>query len=357
VVPQGWFVPVTPGTRHVTIGGAIAADVHGKNHHRDGAFCLHVPSLRLLTPGGLRTIGPDREPDLFWSTAGGMGLTGIVVDATVRLRPIETSRILVDTDRTPDLDSVLALMADTDDRYHYSVAWIDLVARGRSLGRSVLTRGEFAPADRLPACGDPLAFNPRVRLVAPPIVPSSLLNTASIRAFNQAWYHHAPRQRRDELQTIGQFFHPLDSVAGWNRLYGRRGVLQWQPVVPFGAEKVLQGIVEDLSRSGCPSFLTVLKRFGPADRGPLSFPMPGWTLNVDIPAGGEELGPLLDDLDARVADAGGRVYLAKDSRMRPELVPVMYPRLDEWRAIQRAVDPEGVLCSDLARRLRLLAPR
>ncbi|MEJ7585079.1 MAG: FAD-binding oxidoreductase [Acidimicrobiales bacterium] len=356
LVPRGWFVPVTPGTKFVTVGGAVASDIHGKNHHRYGSWCDHVSELTLLTPadGPLRA-GPDRDPDLFWATAGGMGLTGVMVDATVNLTPIETSRLVVDTDRTADLDDVMALMESGDADYPFSVAWIDLVATGASIGRSGLTRGRFARREELDsrAASLPLAFAPRAVAAVPPVVPPRLLNRSSIRAFNEVWYRKAPVHRREELQSITRFFHPLDLVQDWNRLYGRPGFLQWQFAVPLAAGETLRRIVETLSGVACPSFLSVLKRFGPANPGPISFPGPGWTLALDLPTVVDGLGPLLDRLDEEVVDAGGRVYLAKDSRLRPELLGAMYPRLDEWRKVRDRVDPTGVLRSDLSRRLGL----
>ncbi len=356
LVPRGWFVPVSPGTRFVTVGGAVASDIHGKNHHRVGSWCDHVPELTLLTPAdGPVTIGPDRDPELFWATAGGMGLTGVIVDATIDLTPIETSRLLVDTDRTADLDEVMSLMESGDADYPYSVAWIDLVANGSSLGRSVLTRGRFARRDELTgsAARDPLAYAPQVVAGVPPIVPSGLLNRASIRAFNELWYRIAPARRRDEVQEIPRFWHPLDLVRNWNRLYGGHGVVQWQCVVPLEAGDALRRVVAGLADAKVPSFLSVLKRFGPANPGPLSFPGPGWTLSLDIPATVDGLGALLDRLDLEVVAVGGRIYLAKDSRLRPELVGDMYPRLEEWRAVRERADPGGVLRSDLSRRLGL----
>jgi decaprenylphospho-beta-D-ribofuranose 2-oxidase len=284
-----------------------------------------------------------------------MGLTGIILDATVRLQRIETSRLVVDTDRTVDLDTTLALMESGDAGYEYSVAWIDLMAKGRAAGRSILGRGRFATLDELPRAdhGDPLGFAPATVATVPRIVPTSLVNPATVKLFNEAWYRKAPKRRRDELQTIGAFFHPLDLVDRWNRVYGPEGLLQWQFVVPLEAVDELRAIVAQLSSSGCPSFLAVLKRMGPGNPGPLSFPMEGWTLAFDVAAGDPSLGDLLDRLDERVVEAGGRLYLAKDSRMRPELLGAMYPRLDEWLAIRRRVDPDGVLISDLARRLHL----
>jgi decaprenylphospho-beta-D-ribofuranose 2-oxidase len=356
LVPQGLFVPVTPGTRYVTVGGAIAADIHGKNHHRKGSWCDHVVSLRLqLADGEVVEIGPDLDAELFWATAGGMGLTGVVVDATFACPRVGSSRLLVDTDRAANLDAVVDLMATGDHAYDYSVAWIDLMATGAAMGRSVLTRGRFAASEEAAAAGatDPFDYRAGVLVQAPPLVPPGLLNRWSIRAFNEVWFRKAPVRRRDELQTIPQFFHPLDMVGGWNRMYGPRGFLQWQFVVPFGAEEDLRRIVEELSSAGCTSFLAVLKRFGPGNAGPLSFPMEGWTLALDIPTGVPGLGPLLDRLDEVVVATGGRVYLAKDSRMRPELLSTMYPRLDEWRAVRHRVDPGGRLQSDMARRLRL----
>ncbi|HEY6415913.1 MAG TPA: FAD-binding oxidoreductase, partial [Acidimicrobiales bacterium] len=364
IVPQGWFVPVTPGTRHITVGGAIAADVHGKDHHATGSFGAHVQSLVLGLPDGTRhTLSPDDEADEFWATCGGMGLTGTVVEATIRLHPIETSLLRVDTDRVPDLDTLLTLLSEGGRRHRYSVAWVDFLARGSSLGRSVLVQGDFARRDEIAdprpsrfrgRTQDPLAYRPAPPLPAPRAVPGGVLNKGSILAFNELWYRLHPRKRRDELQSISRFFYPLDLVDGWNRMYGPRGFLQWQCMLPFGTEDVLRQIVEALAEHRAPSFLAVLKYFGAADPAPLTFAGPGWTLALDVPTTDPTLAPLLDRLDDRVAEAGGRLYLAKDSRLRPELLPVMYPRLDEWRAVRNRLDPDRRLNSDLARRLRLL---
>jgi decaprenylphospho-beta-D-ribofuranose 2-oxidase len=248
-------------------------------------------------------------------------------------------------------------MSSGDAGHRYSVAWIDCLAQGRALGRSVLTRGDHARLDELPAAArqDPLRFHPASRLSVPAFVPG-LVNRTTARFFNEAWFRKA-KSHATTIEPITGFFHPLDAVRSWNRLYGPRGFVQYQFVVPFSAGAVVEGILERLSSLRLPSFLAVLKRFGPADPGPLSFPMPGWTLALDLPARVGGLAVFLDALDELVAGAGGRVYLAKDGRLRPDLLAHMYPRLGEWMAVRDRVDPHGVLQSDLARRLRLTGQR
>ncbi|MEU3758046.1 FAD-binding oxidoreductase [Streptomyces albogriseolus] len=356
LLPLGWFVPVTPGTRYVTVGGAVGADIHGKNHHVSGSFSRHVLSFELLTADGqVRTVVPGTP--LFEATAGGMGLTGVILTATVRLQPVRTSWMTVDTERASDLDDLMARLADTDHRYRYSVAWIDLLARGRATGRAVLTRGDHAPLDALPRSArvrrEPLSFRTSRLPAAPSFVPEGLLSRTTVGLFNELWYRKAPRARTGELQRIPAFFHPLDGVPHWNRIYGRGGFVQYQFVVGHGREDTLRRIVRRISERRCPSFLAVLKRFGDADPGWLSFPAPGWTLALDIPASLPGLGAFLDELDEEVAGAGGRVYLAKDSRLRPDLLAAMYPRLDDFRSLRAELDPRGVFTSDLSRRLRL----
>ncbi len=352
LVPTGHFVPVTPGTRYVSVGGAIAADVHGKNHHRDGTFGCHVVSLDLLTADGtVRTIGPRRDPALFWATVGGMGLTGVILAAVVRLRPVESGRMRVDTERLEDLDALMARMRETDAEVGYSVAWIDTLATGRHLGRSVLTTGEHATADEVSA-RDRWQVPRGPRVAAPPVVPAHLVSRPTVRAFNEVWFRRAPRHREGEIQSIAAFFHPLDMVSGWNRLYGAAGFVQYQLVLPDSAETELPRLLERIVRAGHPSFLSVLKRFGPSNPGMLSFPVQGWTLALDVPRH-PLLASLLRELDARVAEHGGRVYLAKDSRLSPAMFAQMYPRIEDFRRVLAEVDPDGVFCSDLSRRLRM----
>jgi decaprenylphospho-beta-D-ribofuranose 2-oxidase len=355
LLPLGLFVPVLPGTRQVTVGGAIGADIHGKNHHVKGSFGNHVVAIDLLTAdGSVRTLTPDGDPVLFWATVGGMGLTGVILRATIRAAHVETAFFAVDTERTRDLDDLMSRLQADDDEYTYSVAWIDLVARGASLGRAVLTRGRSATRAQLPAKlrDRPYHFAPRSLFTAPDIFPSGLLNKATVSAFNEVYYRAAPVAQRGAIQGIGPFFHPLDIAKGWNRIYGPRGFLQYQFLVPFGEEDAMRRAVEKLAAAGAASFLAVLKRFGPGNSGLLSFPSAGWTLALDIPIT-PDLGRLLDELDELVLAAGGRLYLAKDSRATAETVQAMYPRIDEWRAVREQVDPKGIFTSDQARRLSL----
>ncbi|MFF0158903.1 FAD-binding protein [Streptomyces sp. NPDC005263] len=358
LLPLGWFVPVAPGTRYVTVGGAIGADIHGRNQHVSGSFSRHVLSLELLTADGeVRTV--RRGTPLFDATTGGMGLTGVILTATVQLQPVETSLMSVDTERARDLDDLMARLTATDHRYRYSVAWIDLMARGTATGRGVLTSGDHAPLEALPRTArrrrQPPAFRP-ARLLpasAPVFLPEGLLSGTTVGLFNELRYRTAPRARTGELQSISGFFHPLGGVPHWNRIHGGGGCVQYQFVVGRGQEDAVRRIVRRVSERRCPSFPAVLKRFGDADPGWLSFPVPGWTLALDIPAGLPGLGAFLDELDEEVATAGGRVCLAKDSRLRPDLLTAMYPRLDDFRALRAELDPRGVFTSDLSRRLAL----
>jgi decaprenylphospho-beta-D-ribofuranose 2-oxidase len=259
----------------------------------------------------------------------------------------------VDTVRTADIDETMAVLAEHDRAFGYTVAWSDSLARGARLGRSVVTSGDFAvPAD-LPAGADPFEFRPGARLGVPPWMPPGLINRYSVALANEAYYRKAPRTRQGELQTIGTFFHPLDGIRNWNRVYGPGGFRQYQYVLPFGQEAAVRRSFELVSRARAASFVTVLKRFGEGDPGLLSFPVPGWTLALDVPARTRGLAGLLAALDRLVVEAGGRVYLAKDSRVPAEVLAEMYPRLAEFRKLREVVDPAGILASDLSRRLAL----
>ena len=357
IVPHGFFVPVTPGTRFITVGGAIASDVHGKGHHRDLTFGHHVRSLDIvLADGSERTVGPDIESDLFWATVGGMGLTGVITRATFNLLRIETNRCLVETQRLPDLDALIAAMSDGDADHRYSVAWVDLAKKGSTVGRSVLERGDHATLEDLAehapkALRDPLGFMPGSLLSVPPV--PNVMNRLAVRTFNELWFRKSPKQHIG-TPTLTGFFHPLDGIGDWNRFYGANGFLQYQFVVPFQAVDTLRDIVDRVVANGNASVISVLKRFGAKSGGFLSFPKPGWTLTFDLAAGVPGLGPLLAELDQLIVDAGGRHYLAKDSHTTPDIIRAGYPRLDAWKTIRRNVDPDGRWVSDQARRLDLL---
>ncbi|WP_432114138.1 FAD-binding oxidoreductase [Streptomyces sp. S1] len=355
LLPLGRFVPVVPATRYVTVGGAIAADVHGGNQHVAGSFGRHVVSLELLTADGeVRTVLPGTP--LFDATTGGLGLTGVILSAVLRLPAVETSLMTVDTERARDLDALLALLADGDHRYAHSTARVDLLARGAATGRAVLTRGNPTLYDALPrrhpARRAPLVFRPARLPAPPPYVPGGLLGASAV-LFPALWYQAGSRAATGRLRPLSGVFHPLDAVPHWNRLYGPEGSVPYRFVLPYGREEVLRGIVRRIADRRWPLPPAVLKRFGPGGPGLLSFPLPGWSLALDLPTGLPGLGAFLDALDEEVADAGGRVCLAGDARARPEVAAATYPRLGEFRALRAALDPRSVLVSDLSRRLGL----
>ncbi|AYF76718.1 FAD-binding oxidoreductase [Nocardia yunnanensis] len=357
VLPQGLWVPVLPGTRQVTVGGAIASDIHGKNHHSHGSFGNHVLALDLLTAdGAVRTLTPDGpEAELFWATVGGMGLTGIIVRARVRMKHTETAYFLVDNDRTDSLDETMELLTGgSDDGYEYSMSVPDTISTGAKLGRAGFSRGSLATLDQLPAKlrRNPLKFDAPQLFTVPDVFPNGMVNNLTTRLAAEVAYRFYPKRSRGRIQNLTQFYHPLDLMGEWNRAYGQRGFLQYQFSMPYGAEAQLAEAVRAIAHSGHRSFLNVFKRMGASNPAPLSWPHPGFMLSLDFPLK-PGLGEFCAELDQRVLDAGGRLYFAKDSRTTPDMVRAMYPRLDEWRRVRDTVDPEGVFVSDLARRLRL----
>lgn len=352
-------LPVVPGTGHVTLGGAIASDVHGKNHHRDGAFARHVVAISLCTPAeGLLEVSPECDGELFYATLGGMGLTGVIAEAALRVEPLPSGWVAEDVDRTDDLDQTLAAMTG-DDGHRYSVAWLDLLAGGGGYGRAVISRADPLPASAAPPSGrrdDARALERRVRagrsLGVPRGLPS-VLRAGRVRDFNALRWRRSPRRARGRPQTLARYLFPLDSLERWNRLYGPAGLIQYQFVVPDGQETALMRCFAIVRERRLPVYLAVFKRFGDAFGGPLSFPLAGWTLAIDIPAGAPGLHDALASLDAVVAGCGGRVYLTKDARMSADALRAMYPQLDRFAAQRERADPGGVLRSDLARRLEL----
>ncbi|WP_425440478.1 FAD-binding protein [Prauserella shujinwangii] len=356
-LPHGLWVPVLPGTRQVTVGGAIGSDIHGKNHHTAGSFGNHVVSMELLTADGtVHTLTPDGpEADLFWATVGGNGLTGIILRATIAMTHTETAYFVADLDRTADLDETIALFSDgSDDRYDYSSAWFDSISTGRNLGRAAFGRGSLAKLEDLPPKlrANPLKVDAPQLATLPDVFPNGLANKLTFSAIGELYYRKTPKRARGVIQNLTQFYHPLDLFGEWNRAYGPKGFLQYQFIVPFAAEDEFRRIVRRIAESGHVSFLNVFKRFGEGNRAPLSFPMPGWNICVDFPIK-EGLGRFCRELDEAVLAMGGRLYTAKDSRTGPAEFARMYPRLDEWRKIRQSVDPDGVFKSDMARRLEL----
>jgi decaprenylphospho-beta-D-ribofuranose 2-oxidase len=355
-LPFGLWVPVLPGTRQVTVGGAIASDIHGKNHHTAGSFGNHVVSMDLLTASGdVRRLEPDgADAELFWATVGGIGLTGIILRATVRMTKTETAYFVADTERTANLDETIERFSDgSDEAYDYSSAWFDSISTGAKLGRAALGRGSLARLDELPATlrANPLKFDAPTLIDLPDVFPNGLANKLSFSAIGELYYRKT-KNKKGQIQNLTAFYHPLDLFGDWNRAYGSKGFLQYQFIVPLAAEAEFRAIVRDIAASGHVSFLNVFKKFGEGNRAPLSFPMPGWNICVDFPIV-DGLGAFCRSLDERVLAMGGRLYTAKDSRTDAATFAAMYPRLDEWRKVRDGVDPEGVFASDMARRLQL----
>ena len=348
LVPRGWMVPVVPGTQHVTVGGAIAADIHGKNHGVSGTFGAHVEALGLLTSAG-EVLELTPESDACQATLGGMGLTGVILWARVRMHAVSSPFLSVDTDRVDGLDDALAALRAPGGPHR--VAWLDLL--GSRPGRGVVTRAEHLERTD-PVSHRSGAATVAARATVPARWPGGALRASTIQAFNELWFRRAPVRERGHIESIGAHLFPLDVLADWTRLYGRRGFVQYQLVVPFGEERVVQLVIERLGWARVPCILAVLKDFGPANGAPLSFPIEGWTLTLDLPRAASGLEALLDSFDQLVAGAGGRVYLAKDARMRPETLAAMYPRLGEWREVREGLDPARLWRSDLALRTGLL---
>ncbi|WP_159589034.1 FAD-binding oxidoreductase [Chelativorans xinjiangense] len=343
-VPKGWFLPVTPGTRFVTLGGAIANDVHGKNHHRAGSFGHHVRRLELLRSDGTRiACSPNESADWFAATIGGCGLTGVILWAEIALRRVPGPAMEVDTLRFSGVDEFLELSRASHNSHEYTVAWIDALNPGRDGARGLFFRSNFA-ADQRPVAA------PRPKPGLPFTPPVSLLPKPAVRLFNTAT-RRWPRRSRQYVHYERSFY-PLDAVPNWNRLFGRRGFYQYQCVVPYSAAEAIGELIARVARAGEGSFLSVLKVFG--DHKPvgwLSFPRPGLTLALDFPDRGERTLKLLDTLDEITAEAGGAVYPAKDARMDAQTFQRGFP---SWRRLEDYRDP--AICSDFWRRVAVPQP-
>lgn len=346
VIPKGWFIPVTPGTSYVTVGGAIASDVHGKNHHISGTFSEHVISFKIiLGTGEICDVSRTLLPDLFIATCGGMGLTGIIISATIQLKPIQSSRIVQTTIKASCLEEICEKFEENRGS-SYSVAWIDCLANGAQLGRSLLTLGEHAQDNTLEVVKTK-------SLNIPFMMPSSLLNHYSIKCFNSLYYHKTLSSNKEITLAFDSYFYPLDSIKNWNLLYGAAGFVQYQFVLPkvagvLGLKKILKKIVD----SGNGSFLAVLKAFGKSNANLLSFPMEGYTLALDFKISDKTIA-LLKELDGMVLDMGGRIYLSKDALMSESTFKKIYPNWTCFEEIRSKYGSHGKFSSDQSRRLGL----
>jgi decaprenylphospho-beta-D-ribofuranose 2-oxidase len=341
-LPRGFFTPVTPGTEYVTLGGMVAADVHGKNHHRAGCFGNHVRAVRMrVADGRIVECSREVEPDLFRATVGGMGLTGHILEVEFPLIRVPSPWIVMETERIEDIDQFIAGLKAAGAQWPYTLGWIDCLSRGKGLGRGILMRGRFAEAAEAPAHPP----RPMLRLAVPFVLPDWVVGPWSVRAFNWLWYHrHVPRVKRGVVSPEW-FFYPLDFIAHWNRMYGSRGFTQYQCVVPDSAgHGAARRFLELLTARGGASFLCVIKDCGPEGFGLLSFPRPGVSIALDIKIN-DGTQSLVDALNELVIAEGGRIYLAKDALTRPEHFQKMEPRLPQWTRIRRQWDPAGRLRS------------
>ena len=353
-LPAGWFPAVVPGTRQVSLGGCVAADVHGKNHHRDGSFGDHLLGLELFTATDRVSCSPVAAPELFRATVGGMGLTGVIGEVALRLRKVSSASIIARHQVAPDLDSLVRYLVEPEYDDHYTVAWLDCFARGAELGRGIVISGHHAEPEELPPGlrARPFALSPPRELSLPVNLPGWVLGSLTGQTFNEVYFRRQAGRRGSFVIDCDRFFFPLDALNHWYRLYGRRGFLQYQSVL--GGTQAAAGVrrlLERLQRAGCYSLLAVLKRLGPGNSNPLSFPREGYTLALDIPRRALPDLSLLADLDRITLEHGGRVYLAKDACLNARSFRTMYPDYPRWLQVKRTVDPDNIFSSSLARRL------
>ncbi len=351
--PKGWLPMICPGTKFVTIGGAIANDIHGKAHHIDGSFVNCVISFTiLLADGTVLTASRTENEDLFWANFGGLGLLGVILTATIRLRKIETTYFKQKSVVIKDLDHMLEALDKYDHEYNYSVAWIDALAKGKKLGSGVLTLGNAAKLSELPekVKANPLKLHATGKLAVPFFLPSFVLNGLTVRILNRviAFVQNSPK----EFVHYEKFFFPLDAINNWNKGYGKRGFIQYQFVIPEeNGKQNLKEILEMIAASGCTPFLNVFKRMGDG-QGILSFPFKGYTLAIDFPVT-KKLLEFTPKLDAKVLAAGGRLYLGKDALLNETMFKEMYPEYKQWLSIKKKYDPSGEFSSNISRRLGL----
>ena len=355
IVPQGWFLPVTPGTKFITIGGAVASDIHGKNHHVDGAFSKHVIDLMLmLSNGETITCNKNKNADLFEATCGGMGLTGIIVSAKFQLKKIETSYINEKKIRVDNLEELINLF-ELNKHYTYSVAWIDCLKKGKGFGRSVLMLGEHAKLNELnnEQAKNPLALPKKKSITFPVNLPSFVLNNFTVKLFNYLFYHKNFKKEKDSIIPYEPFFYPLDAILHWNKGYGKKGFIQYQFVVPMENKEGLITILKKINEKGWGSFLAVLKTFG-EQTDLISFPIAGYTLALDFPVR-NGLFNFLDELDEIVLQCGGRIYLSKDARMKAKTFWDGYSNSKQFTSVIEKYNPQTKFHSVQSSRLSITA--
>jgi decaprenylphospho-beta-D-ribofuranose 2-oxidase len=347
-LPRGWFTPVSPGTRFVTLGGMVAADVHGKNHHRDGCIGEHVRQLSLrVADGRIVNCSRDQESDLFHATLGGMGLTGHILEVTLQLARVSSPWIFQQAERVPDIDAFVDRLKSAARDWPMTVGWIDGVASGPRLGRGVLLCGRWAEPHEAASAFPEL----RPTIALPFDLPRGVLNPAVVRLFNSAYYRRHSRERAQSIVSPEAFLYPLDAIGAWNRAYGHRGFVQYQCVLPeSGGGRAVRAFVELVARHGRASFLSVIKDCGPEGRGTLSFPMAGMSIALDIPYDGGTQA-LVDEMNRMVIEQGGRIYLAKDALTRADDFRAMEPRLERFLDVRRNWDPSGRIRSAQSVRL------
>lgn len=353
-LPRGFFPPVVPGTQFVTVGGALGNNIHGKNHHLEGCWGDHIRRVELLLASGeVVFCDADNNPELFWATTGGLGLTGIILSMEVQLYPVANTSIEMETIRVNNLDEFFEVSRESAD-YSHTVSWIDCVQSGSAMGRGIFMRGRHARegVQAKSSIMDELAGFAQKHLDGRLFESNLLLNKATIRAFNEAYFHKTPAGIQEVVSDYIPFFFPLDAVQNWNYAYGSRGFLQYQMVVP--EREACREILEIVSQSGMASFLAIIKEFGERRHGGLSFPEPGVTLALDFPNFGAPLLEMLDRLDEIVVAVGGRIYLGKDARLSKQNFRKMYPKWEQWKAVRDQWDPEHVFQSELGRRLGLV---
>ena len=351
IVPKGWFLPVTPGTKFITVGGAVSSDVHGKNHHVDGSISNHIIELDVvLASGKMVTCSPEKYSDLFEATCGGMGLTGIITRIKFRLKKIQTSYIRQKQIKAKNLDEIIHLFQEFK-HFTYSVAWIDCLKKGKNFGRSILMLGEHATLDDLDSVRkrNPLKVPSRKQISIPFNFPTWILNPITVKIFNFLYYGRISKKEVNNIVSYESFFYPLDAILNWNRGYGKNGFVQYQFVLPLDAKNGLIEVLNRISEDDMGSFLTVLKLFGKQES-IISFPKEGYTLALDFPVR-EGLFEFLDELDQIVLKYSGRLYMSKDARMRPEVLTGGYPRLEEFKSIIRKYNPCGKIRSIQSDRL------